>query len=119
MTIFVWRTNRPRWLALLPLGLLALGLAAMLAKPALADIRLPAQPVATRSLEMLGYRVVQGDRRAVHLSVLVRSSNSGRDICGLATPGQDRPCISEVKARPYFNSQNANNWPPATLVDDG
>ena len=57
LVVFVWRTNRPRWLALLPLGLLGFGLIAALAQPAMISVRPPPRPIATRSLEMLGYRV--------------------------------------------------------------
>ena len=119
--VFVSRTNRPRWLAALPLGLLGLGLATMLAKPTQADIQVPAAPVATRGLEMLGYRVEQGDAYELyiypywytHQNLPAETSVRWRlrDATGRV--------LSEVSARPYFNAQTANNWPPGTLVDDG
>jgi hypothetical protein len=51
LTVFVWRTNRPRWLVLAPIGLLSLGIIVVLAKPAMTELRPPPRPVATHSLE--------------------------------------------------------------------
>ena len=83
-------------------------------------MRPPPQPVATRSLEMLGYRVVQDDPHGLFIYPYWYARQSPRrHTRGLATAGQDRPRLDErVEGRPYFNSQKASNWPAATLVDD-
>ena len=120
LVLFVWRTNRPRWLATIPLSLLALGLATMLAKPTLADIQSPAAPVATRGLEMLGYRVEHGDAYDLNIYPHWYVRQNLPDTTSIRWQLRDAAgsVLSETSARPYFNSQSASNWPPGTLVDD-
>ena len=135
LTVFVWRTHRPGWLAVLPLSLLIFGLVAALAQPAMIDVRSPPQPIVTRSLEMLGYRLEQGDPQGLFIYPyrLEQGDPQGLFIYPYWYTRQTPPAntqvgwqlrdatgriVNEVKAWPYFNSQNASNWPPATLVDD-
>ena len=120
LTVFVWRTNRPRWLAVLPLSLLGFGFVAALAQPAMIDMRLPPQPVATRSLEMLGYRVVRDDPQGLFIYPYwyARQNPPANTLVGWQLRDKTGRVVNEVKAWPYFNSQKASNWPAATLVDD-
>jgi hypothetical protein len=120
LVVFVWRTNRPRWLAAIPLGLLALGLATMLAKSTLADIQVPAAPVATRGLEMVGYRLERGDAYELNIYPYwyIRQNPSAEMSVRWQLRDATGRVLSEVSARPYFNSQAASNWPSGTLVDD-
>ena len=120
LTVFVWRTNRPRWLALAPISLLSFGLVAALAQPAMTDVRPPPRPVATRSLEMLGYRVMQDNPNGLFIFPYwyARQNPSANTRVGWQLRDKTGRVMNEVKAWPYFGSQKASNWPTATLVDD-
>ena len=120
LVVFVWRTNRPRWLALGPLGLLIFGLIAALAQPAMLNVRLPLQPITTRSLEMLGYRLAQDDPQGllIYPYWYTRQNPLADTLVGWQLRDKTDRVLSEVKTLPYFNSQKASNWPAATLVDD-
>ncbi len=120
LTVFVWRVNRPRWLALLPLGLLSFGVVAALVQPAMVDVRPPPQPIATGSLEMLGYRLTQDnpDGLFIYPYWYARQNPSANTLVGWQLRDKTGRVMNEVKAWPYFNSQKASNWPAATLVDD-
>ena len=120
LTVFVWRTNRPRWLVVLPLSLLGFGLVAALAQPAMIDVRPLPEPIATRSLEMLGYRVEQDDSHGllIYPYWYARQTPPANTLVGWQLRDKTGRVMNEVKAWPYFNSQKASNWPSATLVDD-
>ena len=55
-------------------------------KATLADIQAPAAPVATRGLEMVGYRVEQGDAYELNIYPYwyARQNPSGRNVSALA-----------------------------------
>lgn len=120
LTALAWRVNRPRWLALLPLGLLVFGLLATLSQPAMVDVQPPPQPVITRSLELLGYRVERGEADALYIYPYwyARQQPSPNALVRWQVRDAAGHPVSETTARPYFFGQEAGNWPPGTLVDD-
>lgn len=120
LAVLAWRANRPRWLAAAPIGLLALGLAAMLSKPAMAEIQTPPQPVATGGLELLGYRLEQGglNELTIYPYWYTRRSPAANTLVGWQLRDATGQIVGETTAWPYFSSQKASNWPPGTLVDD-
>jgi hypothetical protein len=120
LAVFVWRTNRPRWLALLPLGLLTFGLIATLVQPAMINVRLPPRPIVTRSLEMLGYRLVQDGAHGLFIYPYwyIRQTPPADTHVGWQLRDKTGRVLNEARTLPYFNSQKASNWPAATLVDD-
>jgi hypothetical protein len=116
---FTWRVNRPRWLAAIPLGLLILGLTAVLMRPALVEVQPPAQPVASVSSQMLGYRLEQKDSELyIYPYWYTRQTPPAGTVVHWQVRDETGLVVSEAAARPYFNSQQAVNWPPGTLVDD-
>jgi hypothetical protein len=120
LTVFSWRTNRPRWLAAVPLALLALGLAATLVRPSLADVQPPSQPITSRSLAMVGYRLEQRGQHDLHIYPYwyTRQRPSENTMLRWQLRDLAGQVVSEATSRPYFNSQVASNWPAGTLVDD-
>ena len=120
LTVFVGLTYRRRWLALLPLALLAFGLAGVLARPAIADVYTPREPVGTPDLQLLGYHYELNDDYELNLYPYwySRQTPPGDTLISWQLRDAAGNVVSEVKARPYFNSQDARNWPPGTLVDD-
>ena len=120
LVVFVWRANRPRWLALLPLGLLSFSLTAVLVQPVMIDVRPPTRPVATGSLEMLGYRLAQDDSHGLFIYPYwyTRRNPPANTVVGWQLRDKTGRVLNEVKTHPYCNSQKASNWPAATLVDD-
>lgn len=120
LVVFTLRANRPRWLAVVPLCLLAFGLLAALARPSLAQVQTPVQLPASRSLQMAGYRLEQA--RANEIFVFpywyAWQTPPADTVVRWQLRNTTGEVVGEVTARPYFNSQQASNWPPGTLVDD-
>lgn len=120
LTLFVWRTNRPRWLAAAPLSLLVLGLAALLSQPARAQVTAPAQSVRSPSLELAGYRQDLRDGRALTLYPFwyVRQNPPADTLIGWQLRAADGSVAFETTQLPYFGGQTADQWPAGTLADD-
>ncbi len=120
LTILTLRVNRVRWLAALPLGLLAIGLVTTLARPAMANIQDPVQPINSESLDLVGYRVEPGDARELYVYpywYARQNPSVATSVRWQLRDAQGR-VVGDVTSLPYFDSQGANNWPPGTLVDD-
>ena len=103
LVVFVWRTNRLRWLALLPLSLLGFGLIAALVQPAMISVRPPSRSIATRSLEMLGYRVAQDDPHGllIYPYWYTRQNPPANTLVGWQLRDKTGRVLSEVKTWPY------------------
>ena len=120
LVIITWYGSRPRWLALLPLALLALGVVIVFAPPRLTEITSPSPPVATSSLELLGYRGQQDNENALTIYPYwyTRQTPSADLLVSWQLRDEAGAIVTEATARPYFSSQLASNWPATTLVDD-
>ncbi|MCB9133046.1 MAG: hypothetical protein H6647_19160 [Anaerolineales bacterium] len=120
LVIITWYGSRPRWLALLPLALLALGVVIVFAPPRLTEITSPSPPVATSSLELLGYRAQQDNENALTIYPYwyTRQTPSADLLVSWQLRDEAGAIVTEATARLYFSSQLASNWPATTLVDD-
>ena len=121
LVILAWRYNRPRWIAALPLALLLLGLtAAILIRPSLANVQQPSQPVSTPSLDLLGYRVEQGDSYDLYIYPFWYARHTPQDniLVRWQLIDDAGEVVSETAAHPYFSKGKATNWPLGTIVDD-
>jgi hypothetical protein len=117
---FTWRTLRNRWLAAIPLVLLALGLVALARQAPMVDAQALPQAIEAGGVELLGYRVMQkGDHDLYIYPVLyVRQTPSDDTRVRWLLRDETGRIVSDVVAQPYFNSLQASNWPSGTLVDD-
>ncbi len=120
LVVLAWVVNRPRWMVALPLGLLILGLAAVLTGPAAPAVQVPAQPVANRNLAMLGYRLKKGGPNDLYIYPYwyIQHTPPANTLIRWQLRDATGQTVSQAAAHPYFNSQAASDWPPGTLVDD-
>lgn len=117
---WVLRQRGWRWLAVIPLTLMALGLASLLLPVPLADVQVPPQPVVADGVTLLGYRAEQGPMGAVDIFPFwyVEQTPPPDARVHWQLRDTDGQVVSETRALPYFNSLRASNWPVSTLVDD-
>jgi hypothetical protein len=120
LAILAWRVNRPRWLAAVPLGLLALGLVASLSQPATHKVLLPTQPVTSPSLKMMGYRLGTSSPHELIIYPIwyAQQTPQANTLISWQLRDEAGGIAYETTRQPYFDSQPASNWPPGTLVDD-
>lgn len=120
LAVYVWQRTERRYLALLPGALLVWGLAAGLSQEQPVPVQLPRQAVGNGQLAMVGYRLASGldDSLIVHpyWHVLQTPSPAVRMHWQLRNAAGE--VVSDVVARPFFNSGPAGNWPAGTIVDD-
>ncbi|MEZ4767597.1 MAG: 6-pyruvoyl-tetrahydropterin synthase-related protein [Caldilineales bacterium] len=120
LAIFAWRACRPRWLAAVPLIVLAFGVAATLVQPAFEPVNTPERPLASRSMQLAGYRLTQPNTRQIYIMPYwyVSQTPPGDTEVRWQLRSAAGDIVGESAARPYFATQTASNWPPQTLVDD-
>ena len=121
LTLFAWRYARPRWIVGIPLVLLLAGLAAQVVRPAMVAVRPATQPLNTENLTLVGYRLDQSDEAILTIFPYwyVRQTPAPGTRIGWELRDTSGQVVNSIASRPYFNSQDASNWPPGTIVDDG
>lgn len=116
----VWLRSEPRWLAALPLALLAFGLTASLQPRPLNEVETPQAAVEAGGVRLLGYRLERDDPG--HLYVYPYWFVTQRPAEPLYAQWEIRDQAGTPQARlttrPYFNALDAQNWPAGAIVDD-
>ncbi|MCC6457400.1 MAG: hypothetical protein IT328_20765 [Caldilineaceae bacterium] len=113
--------QRRRRLAILPVALLAFGLAATFSRPALAPVQAPAEPIEAHGIRLLGYRLQQSDptRITLYPSWYVLSGGPNANLQARWQLRDETGAVrSEIVSAPYFNASSPRSWPPGTLVED-
>ena len=120
LIVITWRYGRWRWLAVVPFGLLTAGIFVMFWRPSLTEMQAPAQPFQSSELSMLGYRWEQGDDSQLYVYPYwyVRKTPDPDMRVRLRLYDDTGRLVGWELARPFFNSHQAGNWPPGTIVDD-
>ncbi|CAN5729333.1 hypothetical protein BH10CHL1_BH10CHL1_13120 [soil metagenome] len=115
-----WRQQARHWLALLPCGLLIFGVTAFYWPRTFMPIEAPPQTIAANGLRLLGLRTERIDPG--HLYLYPDWYVTDPPPKTLRVQWQlldDQGAVqAETLAAPYFNTTQASNWPPDTLVDD-
>lgn len=119
LAVLVWKI-RTYWLFGVFALLLLVGGAAQMQTLQPAPVQLPAQPLHTDELTLLGYRIQQDD--AAHLLIYptwyVQKTPQPDLRVGWELRDGAGNMVNLTATRPYFNSQRASNWPPGAIVDD-
>jgi len=115
----LWR-GRWRWLAILPVALLACGIAAAVLRPASGSIQRPRAPVNGLGVRLLGYGTSQDSSRylLIHPYWYVESTPSDEFRVRWQLLDDKGRVQSEILASPYLNAASAANWARGTLVSD-
>jgi hypothetical protein len=115
-----WWQGR-RKLAVVPLALLGVALAATFARPALANAQTPTQPLEAEGVRLLGYRTEQSEPTHLYLHpywyVLSGSPNPNLQA-HWQLQDETGAVRSEMISGPYYNASTPRTWPPGTLVED-
>ena len=121
LLLFVWFRTQRRWLAMIPGIMLLISLVAVAWPPETAELSIPAQPIRTEAISMIGYHTEPGDGSSLYVRPFWYVDKTPSPTTRIRWQLQDSAghIISEITTRPYFNSQEANNWPPGSVVDDG
>jgi hypothetical protein len=118
---FYWRHRSFRWMTGVPLALLVLGLALSAWFPRVAALEKPLDAVDLGDVQLLGYRIERGDPRRLYLYPLWYVRATPREFLPVRWQLRDAAdqLVSETAGGwSYFNSLEASNWPPGTVVDD-
>ena len=120
LVLFVWFRTQHRWLAMIPGVMLLISLVAVAWPPETTKLSVPAQPIQTEAISMIGYHTEPGDGSSLYVRPFWYVSRTPSPTTRIRWQLQDSAgnIVSEITARPYFNSQEANNWPPGSIVDD-
>jgi len=92
----------------------------MLIEPPVIDVQTPPVLVTAGNLDLTGYwleRASEGELD-IYPYWYVRQTPPGDTLVRWQLRDQTGQIVSATTARPYFNSQQASDWPPGTLVDD-
>ena len=120
LSFITWRYNRRRWLVVVPLGLLTAGIFVMFWRPSLTEVQAPSQPFQSSELSMLGYRWEQSDDSQLYVYPYwyARKTPDPDMRVRFRLYDDTGRLVGWELARPFFNSHQAGNWPPGTVVDD-
>jgi hypothetical protein len=120
LAVLSWQLARRRAAAAMLLLPFAVGVGQTLYSPPLQAIHTPDEALATRSLELLGYRYEQDrtDRLYVYPYWFVRQISDKELRVRWALYDSAGLRLVEYASLPHYNSYRASNWPPGTLVDD-
>jgi hypothetical protein len=117
--ISLWQGARK--LAIVPLLLLVIAVAATFWRPTTAAIGAPTEPLEAFGVRLLGYRSEQSDPTRIYLypywylhagkpSPTLQARWQLLDEAGTVR--------SEILSGPYFNASTPATWPPGTLIED-
>jgi hypothetical protein len=144
LIVVTWRHGRWRWLALVPVGLLMIGLFLIFWRPPLVDLQAPTEAIqadpltasecaaegisgvpstsveAPDQLALLGYRTERIDDHILYVYPYwyVRETPDKALLVRWHLRDSAGRSVSSEWSRPFFDSHETSNWPSGTLVDD-
>ncbi len=117
---FCWRQRVWRWLALLPLALVMIGIIGTLWQRPVQSVQQVVTSAQMGGVRLLGYRLEQ--ERPTHLYLYpywhVTTSPSPTFHVRWQLVDVSGQVRADMTARPYFNTSLASNWSPGSLVRD-
>ncbi len=123
LAALTWLTGRQRgwrWLAVVPCALLVFGLTAFIWPRPWTAIETSAQMVEANGVRLLGLRTEQINAGQLYLYPYWYAVGAPSKTLRVEWELLDERGIvkTETLTYPYFNTTQASNWPPGTLVDD-
>ena len=113
--------KQERHLAIAPAALLVCGLLASFSRPVSQPVQSPIQKTGTSEVTFLGYRSDEmpgAEQLLLYPYWYVRQTPSAAFRTRWQLLDGGGRIVSQIESRPYFNTLDASNWPPGTLVDD-